>query len=75
MNIATSSGKSLWVKPNNLRTNSEINQKKKPTKGLLELLWIRTQKTEEGLEQVANEKCYEPLEEPIVSQTALKSKQ
>ena len=33
-----------------------------------------TQKIEEGLEQVSNEKFYKPLEEPIVSQTAAKVK-
>ena len=30
-----------------------------------------TQKIEEGLEQVSSEKYYKPLEEPMVSQTAV----
>ena len=33
-----------------------------------------TQKIEEDLEQVSNEKFYKPLKEPIVSQTAAKVK-
>ena len=33
-----------------------------------------TQKVEEGLEQVSNEKFYKPLEEPIASQTVAKVK-
>ena len=33
-----------------------------------------TQKIEEGLQQVSNEKFCKPLEEPIVSQTAVKVK-
>ena len=39
-------------------------------KGTITAVMDTTQKIEEGLEQVSNEKFYKPLEEPIVSQTA-----
>ena len=56
-----------------LKTNSEINLKK-ADKGTTTVIMDTTQKIEEGLEQVSNEKFYKPLEEPIVSQTAAKVK-
>ena len=56
-----------------LKTNSEINLKK-ADKGTTTVIMDTTQKIEEGIEQVSNEKFYKPLEEPIVSQTAAKVK-
>ena len=56
-----------------LKTNREINLKK-ADKGTTTVAMDTTQKVEEGLEQVSNEKFYKPLEEPIVSQTAAKVK-
>lgn len=56
-----------------LKTNREINLKK-ADKGTTTVIMDTTQKIEEGLEQVSNEKFYKPLEEPIVSQTAAKVK-
>ena len=52
-----------------LKNNSEINLKN-DDKGTTTVVMDTTQKIEEGLKQVSDEKFYKPLEEPIVSQTA-----
>ena len=56
-----------------LNANSDINLKK-ADKGTTTVVMDTTNKIQEGYEQVSNEKFYKPLNEPIVSQTAVKVK-
>ena len=54
-----------------LKRNSEINLKK-ADKGTTAVIMDTTQKIEEGLQQLSDDKFYKPLETPIVLDTALK---
>ena len=56
-----------------LNANSDINLKK-ADKGTTTVVMDTTNKIQEGYEQVSNEKFYKLLNEPIVSQTAVKVK-
>ena len=53
-----------------LNANSDINLKK-ADKGTTIVVMDTTNKIQEGYEEVSNKKFYKPLEEPIVSQTAV----
>ena len=54
-----------------LKRNSEINFKK-ADKGTTTVIMDTTQKIEEGLQQLSDDKFYKPLGTPIVLNTALK---